>query len=67
MVSDIDGTITRSDVMGQLLPIVGKDWSHSGVVGLYNSVIANGYKVLYLSSRAIGQADITKNYLSTLE
>jgi len=46
---------------------VGKDWSHSGVVSLYNSIIANGYKVLYLSARAIGQADTTKNYLKTLE
>jgi phosphatidate phosphatase LPIN len=49
------------------MPIVGKDWSHAGVVSLYNSIIARGYRILYLSSRAIGQADTTKSYLSNLE
>ena len=31
IISDVDGTITRSDVLGQLLPFFGKDWSHDGV------------------------------------
>ena len=26
VISDIDGTITRSDVLGQVLPMWGKDW-----------------------------------------
>lgn len=66
VVSDIDGTITRSDVLGQFLPLVGKDWSHPGVVTLYNNIIQNGYKLIYLSSRAIGQVGITKDYLTHL-
>lgn len=48
------------------MPILGKDWSHSGVARLYNSVIKNGYKIVYLSSRAIGQAGTTRNYLTNL-
>jgi phosphatidate phosphatase LPIN len=30
VISDIDGTITKSDLLGHILPIVGRDWSHSG-------------------------------------
>ena len=26
VVSDVDGTITKSDVLGHLAPMVGKDW-----------------------------------------
>ena len=33
VISDIDGTITRSDVVGQVLPLVGMDWTQNGVVG----------------------------------
>ena len=63
VVSDVDGTITRSDVMGQIMPMLGRDWSHAGVAQLYSNVFKNGYKIMYLSSRAIGQSGITKDYL----
>jgi phosphatidate phosphatase PAH1 len=66
VISDVDGTITRSDVLGHLLPMVGRDWSHSGVVKLFNSILANGYKVMYLTARAIGQVEGTKDYLEGL-
>lgn len=61
--SDVDGTITRSDVWGQLMPIVGRDWSHSGVAEFFSRIYKNGYKILYLTARAIGQADSTRDYL----
>ncbi len=55
LISDIDGTITRSDALGHLLPLIGVNWSHSGVANLYTNIQANGYKIIYLSSRAVGQ------------
>ena len=55
VISDIDGTITKSDVMGNIFPAIGKDWSQKGVTHLYQRIHNNGYKILYLSSRAIGQ------------
>jgi len=67
VISDVDGTITKSDVFGQLMPILGKDWSHKGVVSLYHGIEKNGYKMIYVSSRAIGMADITRSYLETLQ
>lgn len=66
VISDLDGTITRSDVLGHLLPLIGRDWSQSGVVKLYNLVEANGYKIIYLTARAICQSNQTKNYLVRL-
>lgn len=66
IISDLDGTITKSDVLGQVFPIFGKDWSHKGVVKLYNDVVKNGYKILYLTARALCQSDQTKNYLNKL-
>uniref|UniRef100_A0A3Q3AUH9 phosphatidate phosphatase n=1 Tax=Kryptolebias marmoratus TaxID=37003 RepID=A0A3Q3AUH9_KRYMA len=63
IISDIDGTITKSDVFGQILPQLGKDWTHRGIAKLYNSVHENGYKFLYCSARAIGMADMTRGYL----
>jgi hypothetical protein len=63
VISDLDGTITRSDVLGHIFPMFGKDWSHKGVVKLYNDIVKNGYKILYLTARAICQSDQTKFYL----
>jgi len=85
VISDIDGTITKSDVFGQLMPMLGKcltrlyhqdpslssltgrDWSHSGVAKLYHNIKENGYHILYLTSRAIGQAGLTRTYLYGLK
>lgn len=63
VISDVDGTITRSDVLGHLLPAVGRDWSQVGVAGLYTMIEKNGYKMLYLTARPIGQASQTREYL----
>ncbi|XP_009081242.1 PREDICTED: phosphatidate phosphatase LPIN3 [Acanthisitta chloris] len=63
VISDIDGTITRSDALGHILPHLGKDWTHRGIVKLFHKIHLNGYKFLYCSARAIGMAHITKSYL----
>ncbi|XP_070758044.1 phosphatidate phosphatase LPIN2 [Enoplosus armatus] len=63
IISDIDGTITKSDALGHILPQFGKDWTHKGIAKLYHKIHKNGYKFLYCSARAIGMAAITKDYL----
>jgi phosphatidate phosphatase PAH1 len=63
VVSDIDGTITKSDALGHVYTMIGRDWTHSGVAKLYCDIVRNGYKIMYLTSRAIGQADTTRDYL----
>lgn len=66
VVSDVDGTITKSDVLGHLGQLLGYDWTHSGVAGLFNAIAKNGYSLLYLSSRSIAQASVTRDYLHSL-
>ncbi|KAK3111196.1 lipin Ned1 [Teratosphaeriaceae sp. CCFEE 6253] len=63
VISDIDGTITKSDVLGHVLNSIGRDWTHQGVAKLYTEIAANGYNFLYLTSRSVGQADTTRAYL----
>ncbi|XP_058458480.1 phosphatidate phosphatase LPIN3 isoform X2 [Malaya genurostris] len=66
VISDIDGTITKSDVLGHILPMVGKTWEQIGVAQLFSKIEENGYKMLYLSARAIGQAKTTRDYLQSI-
>lgn len=47
--------------------MIGRDWTHSGVAKLYTDIARNGYKIMYLTSRAIGQADSTRDYLKGIK
>ncbi|KAI8613769.1 Lipin/Ned1/Smp2-domain-containing protein [Chytriomyces sp. MP71] len=67
VISDVDGTITKSDVLGHVFTMVGQDWTHSGVASLYTNIRKNDYQILYLTSRAIGQANYTRDYLKKVD
>lgn len=67
VISDVDGTITKSDVMGHIMPILGKDWTHDGVSRLFNLIAKNGYKIIYLTARALCQVNMTKDYLRSVK
>ncbi|CAA9966947.1 Nuclear elongation and deformation protein [Pyrenophora teres f. maculata] len=64
VISDIDGTITKSDALGHVLHRIGRDWTHQGVAKLYTDIVNNGYNIFYLTSRSVGQADTTRAYLN---
>lgn len=64
VISDIDGTITKSDALGHVLNMIGRDWTHAGVAKLYSDIAANGYNIMYLTSRSVGQSDFTRAYLN---
>ncbi|KAL2660364.1 hypothetical protein GLYMA_03G174900v4 [Glycine max] len=49
------------------MPLVGKDWSQSGVARLFSAIKENGYQLLFLSARAIVQAYLTRNFLLNLK
>ena len=66
VISDVDGTITKSDVIGHLAPMVGKDWNHAGIASLYNRIRDNGFELMFLSSRAVSQSAGTRRYLEKL-
>lgn len=67
VISDVDGTITKSDVLGQVMPLVGRDWTQSGVARLFSAIKENGYQLLFLSARAIVQAYLTRSFLVNLK
>lgn len=64
VISDIDGTITKSDALGHILNRIGRDWTHEGVAKLYTDIVNNGYNIFYLTSRSVGMADTTRTYLN---
>jgi phosphatidate phosphatase LPIN len=66
VVSDVDGTITKSDVLGQVLPTLGADWTHQGVTKLFDNIAKNGYMMLYLTARPVGLSDFTRKYLNSI-
>ena len=63
VISDIDGTITKSDIWGQIL----SKWIHSNIVNLFTEISKRHYKIIYLTARAIGQYQMTSKFLSTVE
>ncbi|KAF8639669.1 hypothetical protein AX17_000933 [Amanita inopinata Kibby_2008] len=67
VISDIDGTITKSDGLGHVFAMIGRDWTHLGVAKLFSDIVRNDYKIMYLTSRAIGQADATRYYLKGIK
>eukprot|EP00056_Hartaetosiga_gracilis_P013356 m.220509 g.220509 ORF g.220509 m.220509 type:complete len:556 (+) comp13832_c1_seq6:383-2050(+) len=67
VISDVDGTITKSDVLGHAAPIFGRDWTQNGVASLFREIEANGYHLVYLSSRSISQSTTTKEYLESVQ
>lgn len=43
--------------------MIGRDWTHAGVAKLYTDIVNNGYNIMYLTSRSVGQTDLTRAYL----
>ncbi|KAL9645169.1 hypothetical protein ABK040_002372 [Willaertia magna] len=66
IISDVDGTVTKSDILGQLYYKMGKDYTHGGIAKLYNSISAHGYRFIYLSARPITQASQTRDYIQSI-
>lgn len=66
VISDIDGTITKSDVWGNLYDYAGKDYTHSGIAKLFSLIESNGYLFIYLSSRPFSHYNRTKLYLNNI-
>lgn len=56
--------VRRSDALGHVLNMIGRDWTHIGVAKLYTDIVNNGYNIMYLTSRSTGQADSTRAYLN---
>ena len=63
VMTDIDGTITESDIKGHVFPIFGFAADHDFVVELYDKVGQNGYNMVYLTARSMSNDISTRSYL----
>ena len=61
--TDVDGTITTSDVTGFVLPQLGVDSHHKNVVEFLQKVGKNGHVIVYLSARPMSFGGTTRTYL----
>ena len=66
VISDFDGTVTRSDVIGQIGVYFGLDWTHKYIAKLYSHIAKNGYKMLYVTARTMYMQKSTKNSLYSI-
>ena len=64
VICDIDGTITRSDVVGYGAHKLGFDATHSGVCEAFRAIERQGYRTIYLSARPITKAAKTREMLA---
>ena len=70
VVTDIDGTITKSDVIGYIDTVqLGKyDYTHQGICRLYSHLETNHQiRFVYLTSRPISLLDATRTYIEKCE
>ena len=63
IISDIDGTITKSDTWGFFGGAMGYKVHHEYVNSFLHNVHENGYKIVYLTARPISYQSFTRNYL----
>eukprot|EP01029_Cantina_marsupialis_P002556 TRINITY_DN1238_c0_g6_i1.p1 TRINITY_DN1238_c0_g6~~TRINITY_DN1238_c0_g6_i1.p1 ORF type:complete len:636 (+),score=86.12 TRINITY_DN1238_c0_g6_i1:93-2000(+) len=67
VVSDVDGTITRSDAIGHISYFLNFDHTHESIAELFSKITNNGYQFIYITSRCIGQASATRNLITGIE
>ncbi|ETO21523.1 lipin [Reticulomyxa filosa] len=63
VITDVDGTITKTDARGQVMHYMGYDWSHEHVISLLDSIARRGYHIVYLSARSMNLCVNTKQFL----
>lgn len=63
VLTDVDGTITETDVKGHVFPMFGFTAHHEHVVELFHKIADNGYQIVYLTARSIAQDVDTREYL----
>jgi len=62
-VSDVDGTVTKNDIGGHLNNMISRDYLHDGYRDLAVNIEKNGYKMVWMTMRALPMYHYSKNYL----
>ena len=75
VISDIDGTLTKSDIGGHFFSQIGYRfeiklfnlWAQRNVVSCFSKIAQNGYKVIYISSRSRNMIPSTHYLLENIK
>ncbi len=63
VVSDVDGTVTINDIGGHINNFFEKDYLHESYADLAKKIDKNGYKMVWLTMRALPLYNYSKGYL----
>ena len=63
LVSDVDGTMTKSDVRGLYHNMKDINYLHEGYYDLIERVERNGYKIVWLTMRSLPLYSFSKTYI----
>ncbi len=55
--------MSRSDVLGYVLPSLGINWHYHSLVNIYTLLEKRGYKIVYLTARSFGEFKNTRTYI----
>lgn len=53
VVSDVDGTLTKSDIGGLAANLINSSYLHDGYASLMQGIVKNGYQVIWLTMRSL--------------
>jgi len=66
VVTDIDGTITKSDTRGLFYSRFGMKWHHNHVTDCFKKVYDLGYKIVFITARSMTMEAQTRKYIAEL-
>lgn len=64
MISDFDGTMTKTDIKGIYNNFRGRKYLHDGYDLLIEKLVENGYRIIWITMRSITLYQISKNYIA---
>lgn len=67
VITDVDGTITKSDLRGHLYTKLGYDYTHDGIAKLFHQIVKRNYRIIYLTARTASQLQETREYIYSLQ
>lgn len=60
VVSDVDGTLTKSDVQGMYNNYHGHDYLHDNYATLMQGIHSQGYRVVWMTMRSLPMYNMSK-------
>lgn len=63
VVSDVDGTLTKSDVQGMYNNYHGRDYLHDNYASCMQAIHGQGYQVVWMTMRSLPMYNMSKEYI----